>query len=135
MGAGRAAPPAHDADLNTALELVILEWRPASHRDIDDLPEQAFIDHLAILEGRAATREPWAWYRTGPVGIARLAHQFRVGPDGPEELARCGEEREAGAEYRRDDDAVRCQRCRALADGRPLNTGTIGDLDVHGKGG
>lgn len=129
MGAGREQVPATDAEMLTALELALLEWRPASVRDLDDLPHSLISAYWQIRAGQAAKSEPFAWYRTGARGLVSLSHLFRVGPDGPEELARCGVARTPGEEYRREDGGVKCQRCDAIATGSPLRVGTIGDLD------
>lgn len=119
-----------DADMETALELVVLEWRPANLRDLDDLPHQVMTDFWAIRAGQAENREPFAWYRvTGGQGTDRLAHHFRPNFDGPEAIARCGIERRADATYERTDGGLQCQRCAAIRDGKPLSVGTIGDLE------
>ena len=133
MGAGRADLPAFDAAMNSALELVLLEWRPANLRDIDDLPHDVMDLYWSVKAGQASLSKPFDWYRTG-TGVV-LAHLFRVGPVGPEELARCGTEREPGAVYRRSDDKPLCQRCEAIAAGKPTSVGTIGDLDDELRGG
>lgn len=92
-------------------------------------------DLFAMRAGQSAASNPYGWYRTGVVGIATLAHLFRHGPDGPEMLARCGAEVEPGADYRSDGSPPLCQRCEAIASGRPLSIGTIGDLDDEMRGG
>ena len=112
----------------SALELSILEWRPSSLRDIDDLPHQVVEDYWSIRAGEAAKAEPWGWYRTGDPLVATNAHLFRHGPDGPEVMARCGVERIEGAEYRREATAPLCIRCDAISKGKPTREGTIGDL-------
>ena len=119
--------------MTSALELVLLEWRPASLRDIDDLPHEVMDLVWSIKAGQSSRAHPHDWYRTG-TGVV-LAHLFRVGPDGPEEIARCGIEREPDATYRRSDDAPLCQTCEARAAGRPTSVGTIGDLEDELKGG
>ena len=113
----------------SALELSVLEWHPASLRDIDDLPHRVVDDYFNIRAGQSAEADGWTWFRHGERGVVTLGHQFRVGPDGPEDPARCGEPRVPGAEYRRDPECVKCQRCQALSDGKPLRMGTIGDLE------
>jgi hypothetical protein len=109
---------------------VVLEWRPASVRDIDDLPHQVMADYWAIRAGQGESREAFAWYRvSGGQGLERQSHLFRPTFDGPDALARCGVERTAGATYERSDDGLLCQRCTAIRDGKPLSVGTIGDLE------
>lgn len=129
MGAGRAEVPESDPAMLSALELALLEWKPARLADVDDLPHQLVEDYWQIRSGQQGASEGWAWFRHGERGLVTLAHQFRVGPDGPEELARCGEPRVPDVAYRRDPEAVKCQRCQAKADGKPLSMGTIGDLE------
>jgi hypothetical protein len=113
-----------------AFELHVLDWRPAGLRDIDDLPERTLQDFYAMRSGANARAEPWGWFRTGDPRIASLAHLFRVGHDGPEELARCGAEREL-TPYRREDVGPLCQRCEAIKAGRQTSIGTIGDLEAE----
>lgn len=113
--------------MTTALELAVLEWRPASLRDLDDLPAQVVTDYWAIREGQASRAEPFGWFRPDRQGV-ELSHMFRIGPDGPEELARCGRDREPVPHRRADEGAVRCQVCTAKAGGQPTSVGTIGDL-------
>lgn len=114
------------------MELLALDWKPARLSDIDSLPRQTLIDLFAMRAGMNAAQEPWAWYRTGDPQRAILAHYFRVAANGPEVIARCGVERDDDAEYRRESSAPLCQRCEAIAAGKPLRVGTIGDLDQEG---
>jgi len=112
-----------------AYTLVALEWKPARWDDIGSLPDRVVRDYFAIRDGREAAREPFAWYRPTGQGVV-LAHLFRVGPDGPEEVARCGVTTE-GAAHERHDTPPLCQRCEAIATGKQTSIGTIGDLDVE----
>lgn len=116
--------------MESALELLVLEWRPARLSDVDDLPHQVMTDYWAIRAGQAESREAFGWYRVaGGQGTARLSHQFRPTFDGPDAIARCGIERQPDASYERADDGLLCQRCVAIRDGKPLSVGTIGDLE------
>jgi hypothetical protein len=119
-----------------AYTLLILKWRPASWQDIGSLPHPVVNDYFAMLSGQASAAKPWDWYRTGARGVATIAHLFRVGPSGPEPLARCGFVAAAKDDYRREDVPPLCQRCDAIASGQPLSVGTIGDLeDEMARGG
>jgi len=116
-----------------AYTLMSLDWKPSTWSDVGSMPHVVVGYLFAMRAGQAAP--PFGWFRTGAIGIATLAHLFRVGPDGPEQLARCGAEAEPGAVYRADGTSPLCQRCEAIAGGRPLSVGTIGDLDQELKGG
>ena len=111
-----------------AYTLVAMEWKPSRWDDIGSLPDRVVRDYWAIREGQAAMREPFAWFRPTGRGVV-LAHLFRVGPDGPEDIARCGDQRIADATYARSETPPLCQRCDAIAAGKPTSQGTIGDLD------
>lgn len=114
----------------SALELATLEWKPARLSDIDDLPHTLVDAFWQIRAGQSARTEPFAWFRTGNPQVASLAHWFRIGPDGPEDVARCGAERTGRpADWWRDPDGTLCQFCSAIKDGRPASVGTIGDLE------
>lgn len=117
-----------------AFTLLELDWKPSTWDDIGRLPHTVVNDLFAMRAGQSAASTPFDWFRTGTVGVATLAHLFRVGPDGPELLARCGDEMVPDAAYRRDRTPPLCQRCEAIAGGRPLSIGTIGDLDSELKG-
>lgn len=116
--------------MQSALELLLLEWRPASLRDIDDLPHDVMDLYWSMRAGQSETRETHAWYRYGDPLVAIAAHLFRVGPDGPELVARCGTERIPDVKYRRDDTEPMCRRCIAVRDGKPLASGQIGGVDL-----
>jgi len=105
-----------------------MDWKPARWDDIGSLPHQVVLDYWSVREGQAAAREPFAWFRPTERGVV-LAHLFRAGPDGPEDIARCGAPRIPEAAYERYDTPPRCQRCDAIAAGKPTSSGTIGDLD------
>jgi hypothetical protein len=117
-----------------AYTLLVLEWKPSSWQDVGDLPHPVVGDYFQMRAGQAAAAKPFDWFRTGARGIATIAHWFRVGPDGPEPLARCGFAADPADTYRREDVPPLCQRCDAIASGRPLSVGTIGDLDDEMRG-